>query len=43
MDGGPDKPGMIEFIEATPGMDQAFTAMWQASVGWDGSDPIRGF
>ena len=43
MDGGPDKAGMIEFIEATQGMDEAFTAMWRASVGWDGSDPIRGF
>jgi len=43
MDGGPDKPGMIEFIQATSGMDQGFTAMWQAAVGWDGSDPIREF
>lgn len=43
MDAGPDQPGMIEFIPANPAMEQAFTAMWQASVDWDGSEPIRGF
>lgn len=43
MDGGPEKPGMVELIQATQGMDTAFTAMWKASVGWDGTDPIRGF
>jgi hypothetical protein len=43
MDGGPDKPGMIELIAATPGMDATFTAWWKASVGWDGRDPIRPF
>lgn len=41
MDGGPGRPGMLEFIEASPGMDASFTAMWQASLGWDGSDPLR--
>jgi hypothetical protein len=41
LDGGPAKPGMLELIEATPGMDRGFTAMWRASVGWDGSDPLR--
>jgi hypothetical protein len=41
MDGGPDKPGMLELIAANPGMDRGFTAMWQASVDWDGADPLR--
>jgi hypothetical protein len=43
MDGGPFSAGMIEFIEAGKGLDEGFTAMWQASVDWDGTDPIRGF
>lgn len=42
LDGGPGRPGMLELIEATPGMDRGFTAMWQASLDWDGSDPLRG-
>jgi hypothetical protein len=41
MDGGSDKPGFVEFIQATAGMDETFTRFWQASRGWDGSDPIR--
>lgn len=36
-------PGFIELIPATPGMDTHFTAMWRASQGWDGVDPIRPF
>ena len=43
MDRGPDDPGFVELITATPGMEQAFTAFWRASVGWDGRDPIRPF
>lgn len=43
MDGGDGLPGMVEFIEATAGMDAAFTKFWQASVGWDGKDPVRPF
>jgi len=43
MDGGPDQPGFIELIAATPGMDEAFTRFWRASIGWDGRDPIRPF
>ena len=41
VDGGADSPGFIEFIEATPGMDETFTRFWQASLGWNGSDPVR--
>jgi len=43
MDGGPDKPGMTELIEFTSGMDAGFTAMWQASRDWDGTEPVRPF
>jgi hypothetical protein len=43
LDGGPAHPGFVELIPATPGMDAAFTSFWQASVDWDGSDPIRPF
>jgi len=41
MDGGPQAPGMVELIQATEGMDKTFTSFWRASLGWDGSDPIR--
>jgi hypothetical protein len=43
MDGGPNAPGFIELIEATPTMDECFTRFWQASVDWDGRDPVRPF
>lgn len=40
-DPGGAMPGMIELIEADDGLDQMFGAIYQASVGWDGSDPVR--
>jgi hypothetical protein len=43
LDGGPTRPGMVELIEYGPGMDAVFTAFWQASRDWDGSEPIRPF
>lgn len=36
-------PGFLELIPATQGMDEHFTAMWRASLDWDGSDPVRPF
>ncbi|HWL43958.1 MAG TPA: VOC family protein [Ilumatobacter sp.] len=36
-------PGYLELIEAGPGMEAAFTNFWKASIGWDGSDPVRSF
>ena len=36
-------PGFLELIPATQGMDDHFTAMWRASLDWDGSDPVRPF
>lgn len=35
--------GFLELIPANPGMDAHFTSFWEASRGWDGSDPIRPF
>lgn len=43
LDGGPAQPHFIELIPATPGMDATFTGFWQASVNWNGNDPIRPF
>ena len=33
--------GFIEVIEMTPGVEGLFNLIYQASVGWDGSDPVR--
>ncbi len=41
--GNPAAPGFLELIPATPGMDEHFTRFWQASLDWDGSDPVRSF
>lgn len=35
--------GFIELLPVTPGMDATFTRFWEASLGWDGSDPVRPF
>lgn len=43
MDGGPEKPGFVELIAVTEGMDAAFTNFWRASLDWDGSEPVRPF
>jgi hypothetical protein len=43
MDNGRNDPGMVELIPATSGMDETFTRFWQASVDWDGRDPVRPF
>jgi hypothetical protein len=43
LDGGASNPGFLELIPVTPGMDVTFSRFWQASIDWDGSDPIRPF
>jgi len=35
--------GFLELLPVTPGMDGTFTRFWEASRGWDGSDPVRPF
>jgi hypothetical protein len=34
---------MVELIEVGDAMEQVFTKFSLASVGWDGSDPVRAF
>lgn len=36
-------PGMLELIEVGPMMETVFTKFYQASIGWDGTDPVRPF
>ncbi|MBI3372990.1 MAG: VOC family protein [Betaproteobacteria bacterium] len=36
-----DFPGMIELIEFTDSVEERYTTMYQASVGWDGTNPVR--
>jgi hypothetical protein len=32
---------MIDLMERTPALEASYTEMYLASVGWDGSDPVR--
>lgn len=34
-------PGMVELIEGNDAFERTFTPIREASVGWDGRDPIR--
>lgn len=36
-------PGMVELIELGPGFEPTFNRFYRASIGWDGSDPVRSF
>jgi len=36
-------PGMTEFVELSPGWEALQTAMWSATRGWHGKDPVRPF
>jgi hypothetical protein len=36
-----DLPGMIELVEHTEAQEAVYTNIWRASLGWDGSDPLR--
>ena len=42
-DGTGAQLGFLELLPVTPGMDATFTRFWEASHGWDGSDPVRSF
>ena len=39
----PGNSGFLELISATAGMEEMFTRFWRASVGWDGTEPVRSF
>lgn len=43
LDAGDDAPGMLEFIEDNAVTRQLFTAIWRASLDWDGSNTRRDF
>ena len=43
LDGGEDAPGMIELVQDTETTREVFTAVWRASVDWDGARPVRDF
>jgi hypothetical protein len=43
MDTSATLPGMTELIELGASFDSIFSRMYRASIGWDGSDPIRSF
>jgi Glyoxalase/Bleomycin resistance protein/Dioxygenase superfamily len=36
-------PGMVELIELGHGFEPTFNRFYRASIGWDGSDPVRRF
>ena len=42
-DGSGARDGFIELLPVTLGMDETFTRFWKASLGWDGSEPVRSF
>ena len=41
MDTEAELPGMVELIEGNQAFEDFFTPIYRASVGWDGSDPVR--
>ncbi|MEU1268290.1 VOC family protein [Streptomyces sp. NPDC005799] len=43
LDGDEGAPGMIELVQDSEITRQIFTAVWRASVDWDGSRPVRDF
>jgi hypothetical protein len=34
-------PGMVELVEMTPAQEEIYTRIHLASIGWDGTDPVR--
>ena len=36
-------PGFTELIELGSGFEPTFNRFYRASIGWDGSDPVRSF
>jgi hypothetical protein len=42
-DGTGAQRGFLELLPVTPMMDATFTRFWQASIDWDGGEPVRPF
>jgi hypothetical protein len=36
-------PGYVELIEIASGFERVFSKFYRASIGWDGTDPVRSF
>ena len=34
-------PGMLELVEYSEAQDRFYTSIWEATLGWDGSNPVR--
>jgi hypothetical protein len=43
MDTTRDLPGMVELIELGASFDEVFSRFYGATIGWDGSEPVRPF
>jgi hypothetical protein len=43
MDTTRDLPGMVELIELGAAFDEVFSGFYAATIGWDGSNPVRKF
>ena len=41
VDARPAVPGFVELIEMTPDQERTYSRIYLASVGWDGTDPVR--
>jgi len=41
MDATRDLPGMVELVEHTDAQERVYTRIYEASVNWDGKDPVR--
>jgi hypothetical protein len=41
LDARRDLPGMVELLEHSDAQEQIYTEYYEATVGWDGRDPIR--
>jgi hypothetical protein len=38
-----DLPGMIEVVELNAAQERVYTDVYLAAVGWDGTEPVRGY
>jgi hypothetical protein len=41
VDSTPELPGMIEIVEHTAEQERVYDEIYRASIGWDGSEPMR--